>query len=187
MVNVWRLMAHHVECCRLPMIQWATANNRIAIGWGDVGNLTQYATREEIQAAVQGAFLGQGPPGNVRSAGIQLWNFRGGAHWFYPNPDDDPDQNRYAMQCGDLVILKTNTGPRRGWQNSKVMRVHPDEGRYDYAPPPHLVNCPGLYQHQRRVQVVPHIDPQALWLEAGRAAPHQNVRRNALVRCQFPV
>ena len=178
MVNVWRLMAHHVEPCRPPMIQWATANNRIAIGWGDVGCLAQYATPEDIQKEVRKQFRGQGPPGEKSTAGIQLWNFRGGAHSFYPGVKAGRHQHDWAMQCEDLVILK-------GSGQDVVMRV---TGAYEYAKKSPCLgkNCPGLYQHQRKAVHMAGYDPGELWEEAGGPAPCQDIRGNALLRGRFP-
>lgn len=197
MVNVWRLMAHNAQCCHLPMIQWAIANNRIAIGWGLIGDLTQpqFATPADIRAIAgqianhvndegAGAFLMK------PLLGINLWNFRGGAHPFYAQAQGGPHPHRQAMQCGDLVILKTDIGPRKGFQNSVVMRV---TGPYEYVDSPQALPCLANYgyQHQRAAKQVPGCDPQALWNAAGGLpgvwALHEAVVGNALVLCQFPV
>lgn len=114
-----------------------------------------------------------GPPGRSPTAGIQLWNFRGGGHPFYPGTQGAPDPHRLAMQFGDLVILKAN-----GYNESVVMRVR---GPYEFVPHGDLNVPPYGYGHQRQAEVT-HIDPQALW-EAGEGMlPGQN-RFNALVRC----
>ncbi len=133
MVNVWRLMAHHDKCYQLRMIQWAKANNRIAIGW-DVGSLAQYETPGDIQKEVRKQFLGQGPPGEAPTAGIQLWNIRGGKHSFYAGVGAGRHRYDLAMQCEDLVILKPSD-----WPQSVVMRV---TGAYEYVPSP----CSGNFQ-----------------------------------------
>ena len=193
MVNVWRLRAHHEQCCHLPMIQWATDNNRIAIGWGAVGNLTQaqFTAPGAIRAA---AIQIANQTNNVwyrrPLLGINLWNFRGGAHPFYAQAQGGPHPHRQAMQCGDLVILKTDIGPRKGFQNSVVMRV---TGPYEYVDSPQALPCLANYgyQHQRAAKQVPGCDPQALWNAAGGLpgvrALHEAVVGNALILCQFPV
>ena len=186
MVNVWRLMAHHVKCCRLPMIQWATVNNRIAIGWSEVGDLfqPQYATPEDIQDQVNIVAQGQGPPAEAPTAGIQLWNFRGGAHPFHPGAHSGPHTCRPAMQCGDLVILKTDD-KHGGWAQSVVMRV---QGPYEYVPPGHVPDDqpPFGYRHQRKAVQVTGCSPKALWNAAHPIVPGQSIF-NALVLCQFQV
>ena len=188
MVNVWRLMAHHDPDRRQPMIQWATDNNRIAIGWIGECDLTQYTTPQDIQDRVDEVHRDEGPPGEMPTAGIQLWNFRGGAHSFYAQAQGDPHPHRLAMQCGDLVILKTDD-KHGGWPQSVVMRV---QGPYEYIPPGHVPDDqpPFGYRHQREA-VPTGCGPQNLWNVAGGLpgvkALHQNWRQNALVRCQFPV
>lgn len=159
MPNVWRLMAFQRDNRRQKMFRWAIDSNRIAVGWSEVGDLfqPQYATPEDIQAQVNAIFGGQGPPAKVPTAGIQLWNFRGGAH--------------PAMQCGDLVLLKAD-------RKSVVMRV---TGPYEYVARGNATRPPFGYQHQREAEVT-DIDPNALWEAARPILPGQN-RYNALVRC----
>ena len=196
MANVWRLIAHHVQACQLPMIQWAIANERIAIGWGAVGNLdqanqAQYATPIAIRQAAAAIALQINDDWLLRPLlGINLWNFRGGAHPFYAQAQGGPHPQRQAMQCGDLVILKTSIGPRDGFQNSVVMRV---TGPYEYVDPPQPLPCIAGYgyQHQRKAVRVAGCDPQALWNAAGGPggvrALHQAIVGNVLVLLEFPV
>ena len=191
MVNVWRLMAHHVKCCRLPMIQWAIANNRVALGWGLIDDIGQYAAPRDIRARA-GVIADQqdNDPLNFYrrpTLGINLWNFYGGpGRSFYPRVNDDPDGRRDAMRCGDLVILKTDA-----WSQSVVMQV---TDPYEYVDLPGHVDPPQAlpclvcygYRHQRKA-VHKDISPKELWVTAGRAVPHQSVRGNALILCQFQV
>ena len=51
MVNVWRLMAHHVKGCQFEMIRWSMANCRIALGWGLIKNIRQHANPVDIAKA----------------------------------------------------------------------------------------------------------------------------------------
>ena len=191
MPNVWRLMAHHEEAHRPAVIDWAMVNGRIAIGWGEVDCLAQYAAPGNIVGAARNVYGNNpNPPANLPLCGIQLWNFRGGAHPFYPNPNDGPHAQRQAMQCGDLVILKGNGFPTQGTPNrSVVMRV---SGPYEYIAI-HPGNNPPFndYQHQRRAQVENNINAEQLWQQVGRRdgvhALGQNNRSYALVLCQFPV
>ena len=179
MVNVWRLVAFNERDHQQQMIQWATNYNRIAIGWSVVGNLIQFTAPENIQNQVSIIFGGPNNPGGAPTAGIQLWNFRGGAHPFYPRSQGGPHPHFLAIQYGDLVILKT-----RKWSQSVVMRV---QGPYLYVPHVPINQPPYGYRHQRNAQVT-DIDPEGLWNEAGRLpgvqALHQNWRQNALVLCR---
>ena len=155
MVNVWRLMAHNEECCHLPVIQWAKKTTGLPSGWGAVGKLTQaqYTAPGAIRVAAR-RIADQCNDEGARdflwraTLGINLWNFHGGLGRFYPRVNDGPDKHRDAMQCGELVILKTNSGPRKGWKNSVVMRV---TGPYKYVNPPQPLPCLADYgyQHQR--------------------------------------
>ena len=163
MVNVWRLMAQDDENYQLAMIQWAIAIGRIAIGWGRIGNLSQYASSQKIVEAICREYPGL-PKSNKQRSGDQLWNFY------------------RMMQCGDLVILKTKVGPRKGWQNSVVMQVKGPYEHVDEQPPYHD------YQNQREAVQVTNCDPQALWEAAGRMAEGEGqFIRNALIRCQNQV
>ena len=170
MVNVWRLIAFNEAGYRLEMIQWSIGNCRIAIGWTQVGPLNEYGTPREIRDQVMDIF--QGTSGANPTAGIQLWNFRGGAHPFYPGAQAGPDPHRLAMQCGDLVILKANR-----YSQSVVMRV---EGPYEFAPAENYHVPPYGYGHQRKAEVT-DINPWALWDAAGPILPGQSPF-NALVR-----
>ena len=191
MVNVWRLMAHNAQCCHLPMIQWAVANNRIAIGWGAVGDLTQaqFTTPEDIRTRarkIANHVNDAGARAFLRRPllGINLWNFRGGAHPFYAQAQGDPHPHRDAMQCGDLVILKTNN-----WPQSVVMRV---TGPYEYVDPPQALPCLADYGYQHQRKAVPTgCDPKALWDVAGGVdgirALGEAIIGNALVLLKFQV
>jgi len=170
MVNVWRLMAFNEPGHRQQMIQWSIGNCRIAIGWTEVRTLNQYETPGDIQHQVFDIY--EGPPGRSPTAGIQLWNFRGGTQPFYPGVQGGPDPHRLAMQCGDLVILKAN-----GYGESVVMRV---QGPYELVPAGDTTLPPFGYGHQRKAEVT-DIGPQALWDAAGGILPGQDIH-NALVR-----
>ena len=171
MVNVWRLMAFGEEGYGPQMIQWAIDNNRIAIGWSEVGNLIQYATPAGIQKRVRDIFGGPRNPGGAPTAGIQLWNFRGGSYPFHARAQNGPDPHRLAMRGGDLIILKTR-------RRSRVMRV---KGPYEYVARGDETRPPFGYQHQRKAEIT-CIDGEALWRAARPMLPGQN-KFNALVRC----
>ena len=170
MVSVWRLMAFGEAGYRQQMVQWAVDNCRIAIGWSEVGTLDQYGTPGDIRDQVMEIFAGTA--GANPTAGIQLWNFRGGPHPFYPGVEGGPDPDRLAMLCGELVILKANR-----FNQSVVMRV---QGPYEYASRGDITLPPYGYQHQRKAEVT-DIDPKALWEAASPIFPGQDIH-NALVR-----
>ena len=171
MVNVWRLMAFGEAGYRKQMIHWAINNDRIAIGWTEVGPLDQYGTPGDIQIRVNAEF--ECTQGANPTAGIQLWNFRGGPHPLYPGARCGPDPHRLAMQCEDLVILKPND-----FNQSVVVRV---QGPYRFVPPGNFDVPPYGYGHRQKVEVT-DINPQALWDVASPILPGQS-KFNALVRC----
>ena len=188
MVNVWRLMAHNNRCCHLPMIRWAIANQRIALGWGLIGDVRQYATPQQIRDAASDHYPDLR---NHTKSATSCWNFyegptKGPGRHFFPSAIANLDMSRNTMQCGDLVILKTNIGPRFGFRNSVVIRVR---GPYEFVAPPEYANPPEAlsclvcygYQHQRQAEVA-DIDPEALWHAARPILPGQD-KFAALVRC----
>ena len=131
---------------RLTVIRWARENERVGIGWDDLGDIRQYETVDQITDAAIEVYHGMGLR-NVHRCGAQLWNFC------------------RTMQSQGLVILKTGR-----WQESVVMRVR--EQPYEYvldneAPPFGL-------QHQRKVEVT-NVDPQALWQRRPAACNRANV------------
>jgi len=158
MANVWRLMAFNEPVYRPQMIRWAIDNCRIAIGWSEVQDLCQYGAPEDIQNQVGAIFGGPNDPGGAPTAGIQLWNFRGGAHRFYAGVGIGPHPHFLAMQCGDLVILKGNSFPA-----SVVMRI---QSPYQYVLHVPINQPPYGYQHQRAA-VPTGCNSQNLWEEAG--------------------
>lgn len=178
--------SHNEQACQLPMIQWAAGNNRIAIGWGAVGDLAQYATPQDMRTAAE-EIADQTNNNWLRKPllGINLWNFRGGAHPFYARAQGGPHPHRQAMQCGDLVILK-RTGT---WKDSVAMRV---TGPYEFIDPPQALPCITDYGYQHQRKAVPTCcAPKALWDVAGGVdgiqALGEAVVGNALVLLNFPV
>ncbi len=85
-MNTWRLMTYHTK----PnlMFDWTRQNERIAIGWGGIGALTNFRSVEEIKAAIKAQPRYHEYP-NAASTGPSLWDFY------------------TEMQKGDLVILST--------------------------------------------------------------------------------
>ncbi len=85
-MNTWRLMTHHSD--KKGALEWARKNERIAIGWGDIGSLTKYGSMEEIKTAIKAQPKYPKYP-NAASMGPTLRDFY------------------TEMQHGDLVILST--------------------------------------------------------------------------------
>jgi predicted Mrr-cat superfamily restriction endonuclease len=73
---------HHEDQERL--YKWSLQNNRIALGWSSVGDLTRFSTEQEVKAEAIRAY---GHLRNRSQAGGQLWSFS------------------REMKVGDLVIL----------------------------------------------------------------------------------
>lgn len=84
-MTTWRLMTYHEK--PNPMLDWTRENERIAIGWGDIGALTKFNSVEEVKAAIKTRPRYPQYP-NAASTGPSLWEFY------------------TEMQIGDLVILR---------------------------------------------------------------------------------
>lgn len=85
-MNTWRMMTHHRNA--KGALDWTRKNERIAIGWGDIGSLTNYGSMEEVKTAIK-AQLNYPDYPNAASMGPTLWDFY------------------TEMKHGDLVILST--------------------------------------------------------------------------------
>jgi predicted Mrr-cat superfamily restriction endonuclease len=70
------------------MLDWTRKNERIAIGWGDIGSLTSYRSVEEVKTAIKAQSRYHQYP-NAALMGPSLWDLY------------------TEMQKGDLVILST--------------------------------------------------------------------------------
>ncbi len=82
---VWRLITHHDD----PeyALTWSRRNERIALGWGAVGDVSKrYSSRQQIAATVQELFPERN---NSVEGGHCLWDFC------------------YEFRLGDRVILST--------------------------------------------------------------------------------
>src|SRR4051812_23083349 len=117
-MKVWRLMTHHEDPA--AMMRWAKTSQRLAIGWGLIGDLgaKHFTSDESIKQAIRRTYPGLG---NAASGGKCLWDF-----W-------------KTMRPRDLIIL--SGAGRRG----AVMRVtgpYQHMGRRQEPPV-------GDYVHQR--------------------------------------
>lgn len=143
-VNVWRLIAHHQN----PewAITWSRQNERIAVGWGRVGDLRQqvYRSAAEIGAAIRREYPGLP---NSGLGGPSLWSF-------------------YAeMKPGELVIL--------GYKGRRAA-VFEVQGGYEYNPTD--PSCWYPYPHQRRARVRNLDAEQLWHTAGARAAAGQSSR-----------
>ena len=148
---LWRLITHH----QYPedMLGWVLTTQRLAIGWGRIGDLSAggYTSHEDIARVISDRYDGIA---NAPSGGHCLWDF-----W-------------RTMRHGDLVIL--GTGERR----RAVLRV---TGPYEYvatAQPQPVID----YQHQREAELV-NLDADHLWQNAGATIAAGYSIRWTLVRC----
>lgn len=155
-MNVWRLMLHHEN--PQNALRWTRLNQRIAIGWGQVGHLHHqgYTSPKEISAVVSQLIRdGKQTYRNAGQSGVGLWAFC------------------YTMQKGDLVILNAN-GP------TVVVQVTGDyEWRDDESSLPN-------YFHQRRIEIT-QLDPRAIWNLAGARPIKSHSPRWTLIQCEKPV
>ncbi len=120
-MNTWRLMTHHEN--PKGALEWMRKNERIAIGWGRIGDLRTYnfQSPEEIKAVLRAHPIYPKYP-NAASMGPSLWDFY------------------VTMQKGELVILSTG-------KRELVVEVI---GDYEWRENPDLE---GDYFNQRRVRL----------------------------------
>lgn len=150
-MNVWRLIPHHEDAAKFS--EWSRRQGVLAIGWGRMGDLTQYDVQNEseMKQLVADAHP-EYSPGSKAHGGRSLWRFRN------------------VMQVGDLVIISAS-GSRK-----QTMRV---TGDYYFV---RLGDDPShYYEHRRKAEVVP-IDPNRLWQAVDRVATGEGVY-STLVRC----
>ena len=136
-MNVWKMIAHHAD--RDSATAWTRQNERIAIGWGSIGDLLQYRSVAEISAAIRENYPIPPYKRNAHLGAPSLWDFC------------------HTVQKDDLVILK---GGKTG---SVVVKI---VGKYEYAAGQSPLE--GDYQNQRMVQTTA-FDPEKLWRAAGEA------------------
>ncbi len=152
---VWRLMSHH--SCPDEADSYFAAKARIAIGWGDVGDVRRNAltTSAQVADAIRRTYPNLN---NAGAGGVCLHNFC------------------FRMRRGDLVIISC------AGRRTRVVEVDTD---YVYCPDPEPAPI-GNYQHQRDAKPV-EIHPRALWLEAGARPKPQHNRRWSLIEAAAPI
>jgi len=154
--RIWKLIAHHED--RAAAIRWQLANGRIAVGWGNTGDLRDARFRDSsaIAAAIKTAYTGIKNLGTGRPS---LWNFV------------------HEMREGDLAII-VGVGGRR----SHVVEV---VGPYVWVPER---DSPCDYMHQRAAVPTDHDPEKLWALVGRRIAvgqsPHLTVARCDLVEAE---
>jgi hypothetical protein len=158
MKTVWRLLMTDEPDHPDAAVVWATGHRRVAIGWGEIGDLRSFGGSGEIAEAIRRRnethpdHTGHGAA-NVQHGIDSLYDFC------------------YRMTPGDLVILSIGGGNRR-----LVMEV---TGAYEYVAPS---QAPVNYQHQRKARIV-DMDPDGLWEAAGGRALQGQINHRTLLQC----
>ncbi len=101
---------------------WIRKNRRITIGWGKVGDVTQYQTKADIKATLPTHYPPPIRP-NFKSGSESLWSFC------------------HDVQIGDLIILSGDKG------RELVVEVI---GDYEFVPD--FTTLFGEYNHQRAIE-----------------------------------
>lgn len=137
-------------------MRWSRQNNRIALGWDNLGDLNSgiynsgiYNSQKAVENAIRKFHLQNS---NFKSGSFSLWNFY------------------HEMKQGDFVILK-------GDKDNRVVEVTSDY-YFDSS------NCSSNedYFHQRSVKFT-QLDPQQLWRASGGMALDGGSIYRALIRC----
>jgi predicted Mrr-cat superfamily restriction endonuclease len=138
-------------------LSWVAANERIAIGWGEIGDIRQLGTFDAIAEAIR-----QRNANHPDHEGKPEANVQHGAHSVH--------DFCYGMRAGDLVIISDRSRRRGVWQV---------EGQYEYA---EEAAAPLNYQHQRRARRT-ELDADALWAHAGGRLAEGQINYRTLGRC----
>ena len=134
-MNIYRMIVHHTD--RAAAMRWIKANRRIAIGWGEVGDIARYDSVEQIKAAIKDKYRKPDYPQNSGNGGPSLWDF---AH---------------SIEIGDLILLSGAKG------RELVVEV---VGDYEFVPGASPLY--GEYNHQRAIEMTQY-DGDKLWRAAG--------------------
>ena len=144
-MNIYRMIVHHTD--RAAAMRWTKANRRIAIGWGEIGDIARYDSVEQIKAAIKDKYRKPDYPQNSGHGGSSLWDF---AH---------------SIEIGDLIILLGDKG------RELVVEV---VGDYEFVPGASPLF--GEYNNQRAIEITEY-DGDKLWRAAGGAVPGVSVYR----------
>lgn len=146
-MNIWRLISFHEEALKPQVTQRFIDHGRIAIGWGNIGNLNQYATKAAIGEAIRHHYIN---PTNSNIGGPSLWHMCAN------------------VQVGDLVIVDA----QKAW--ARVVEV---TSGYEWSnAQPNVVDFPD-YWHQRSIIPRDDIDASQLLKVTGtRPSPGQSAQ-----------
>jgi predicted Mrr-cat superfamily restriction endonuclease len=153
MTTVWRLLIDNPD----DTLAWMASSGRIAIGWGEIGDIRQLGTPDAIAAAIRER--NESHPDHAGKPAANVQHGTNSLHDFC-----------YQMRAGDLVIVSDGSHRRSVWQ---VV------GAYEYAEP---AASPLNYQHQRAARAV-ELDPEELWQQAGGRLADGQVNYRTLGRC----
>ena len=147
-MTIWRLISFHEEVLKQQTTQSFIDNKRIAIGWGNTGDLGQYNSAGSIGEEIRKVYPDLS---NSNIGGPSLWNM----------------YNTVAI--GDLVIIDAG----KHW--AKVVEI---TGEYEWNDAqPNVANFSD-YFHQRTVKLRHDIDAsQLLKITGTKEVPGQNQRQ----------
>ena len=120
-MNIYRLIVHHTD--KPAAIKWTRDNKRIAIGWGDIGDVAAYGSKAEIKSAIKTHYTPMHRD-NSSSGSESLWSFC------------------HDVQIGDLMILSGDKS------RELVVKV---TGDYEFVPGASPLF--GEYNHQRAIEI----------------------------------
>lgn len=136
---VWRLLIEEPE----DTLPWMSGNKRIAIGWGEIGDVRLLGSLDAIAKAIR-----ERNENHPDYAGRPAANVQHGSHSLY--------DFCFTMKPRALVIISDRV------QRRQVREV---VGGYDYVD---QSAAPLNYRHQRDARLV-DMDPDDLWRRAGGA------------------
>jgi predicted Mrr-cat superfamily restriction endonuclease len=157
MRTVWRLLIDDAD----TTLSWMAANERIAIGWGEIGDVRHFGTADAIADAIRDRNAS-----HPDHAGKPAANVMHGTHSLH--------DFCHQMRPGDLVIISSESRRRGVWE---VV------GEYEYAD---QEASPLNYRHQRGARAT-ELDPDELWQQAGARLADGQVNYRTLGRCADPV
>ena len=120
-MNIYRMIVHHTD--KPAAMEWTRKNRRIAIGWGDIGDVAAFERKAEIKSAIKSHYLPP-HPNNGGSGSESLWSFC------------------HDVQIGDLIILSGDKS------RELVVEV---TGDYEFVAGKSPMF--GEYNHQRQVEI----------------------------------